>query len=62
MVSHELHQALSEVKADVDLLKARTASDQNQVEKRGDLQPGSVALHAFIVISYLSGLLFNMSW
>jgi hypothetical protein len=44
MVSHELHQALSEVKADVDLLKARTASDQNQVEKGGDLQPGSVSI------------------
>jgi hypothetical protein len=31
MVSHELQQALGEVKTDVDLLKARSANDQNQV-------------------------------
>ena len=31
MVSHQLQQALGEVKTDVDLLKARSANDQNQV-------------------------------
>ena len=31
MVSHQLQQALGEVKIDVDLLKARSANDQNQV-------------------------------
>ena len=33
MVSHQLNQALGELKAEVDLLKARSANDQNQVRQ-----------------------------
>ncbi len=33
MVSHQLNQALGELKAEVDLLKARSANDQNQVRE-----------------------------